>query len=168
MTTPKSKRPTPKDYARLGYLTGRKLTVKQQAERDALEARCLEWARFRGQAGLDCGERRGRRIVAIRNRQIGRLEPLAKKGRAQVAQCKTNAPKGGKATAHYTDLVFELAVSQYRQKHPEPKAWDACHNLTRQGQPLEKLKPGSAYKRLERNAKKRGLSVDDYFLNLDR
>ena len=109
------------------------------------------------------------------NKFFSALEPVleevgqfAKAGRKQLATCKANAPKGGKATAHYTDLHFTLSFSQYREKQRDNKsAWDASHSLTRKGQPLDRYKQGSAYKRLQRMAKAEGLDVSEYYENLD-
>ena len=93
-------------------------------------------------------------------------EPDEARGKKQVATLRKIAPKGGKATAHYTDLHFTLSFSQYREKQLDKSAWDASHSLTRKGQPLDRYKQGSAYKRLERMAAKEGVSVPEYYENL--
>ena len=94
------------------------------------------------------------------------MMPDARRGKANLQQNRNNAPKGGKATAHYTDLHFTLSFSQYREKQLDKSAWDASHSLTRKGQPLDRYKQGSAYKRLERMAAKEGVSVPEYYENL--
>lgn len=94
------------------------------------------------------------------------FDSVAKKGLANTRQNRENAPKGGKATAHYSDLVFESAFCAYRKKNPTKNAWDAANSLTRQGQHLDKLKAGSAYKRAERIAERLAITVDDWFQSL--
>ena len=85
-------------------------------------------------------------------------------------QCKAIAAKGGKAkahyTAHYSDIAFESAFYAYRIKNPAKSAWDATNSLTRQGHPLDRIKPSSAYKRAGRIASKLSITIDDWFNSL--
>jgi len=123
-TPPTSKRPTPKETARLGYLTGRKLTAKQQAEHDALFTRWTEWATFRGQGGdpdaVDA--RRAKRIIPIQNRENKRIKPDATKHRETVAQRTTNRKHGTEATKAKAEVNRnEIKRLYLRYKAENPK-----------------------------------------------
>jgi hypothetical protein len=149
---PTSKRPTPKDLARLGWLTGRKLTPKQQAEHEALFVRWGEWSIYRDQSGeghrgadgelyFDCDQRRMRRTMRVRARQAKWIEPDAKRGKKQVATCRSIASAGGKASpAKYKDGDIEKALIRYKRDNPKRTLWDACSALIRPGKELSKYK----------------------------
>ena len=137
---PTSKRPTPKDIKRLGWLTGRKLTPKQQAEHEALFARWGEWSAYRDQSGTaytdtdgktyaPCTERRARRIVKVRAWHVARLEPDAKKERKQQANRETISPSGGLAAAkNKEDDIFRV-LREYKRTHPWHKMTAACEKI---------------------------------------
>jgi hypothetical protein len=94
------------------------------------------------------------------------LEPDAGRGRAQVSRCKANAPKGGRAAAHYTDAVVEQAFAEYKQRNPPDKtAWDAAQCLIRSGQPLDGYKTVTGpWNRIGRMAgAKWGRTRDEWF-----
>ena len=97
-----------------------------------------------------------------------RLEPLANKERKRVRELRKNAPKGGKATAHYTDSEVTAAFTDYKTRNPGKSAWDAANALIRKGAPLDKWKhPNSAWNRTERIADKQlGITRQAWFDNL--
>jgi hypothetical protein len=109
---------------------------------------------------------------AIRNRELNKTIEDQKKdverGKKQLQQVKTIAPKGGQATAHYTNDEVRNAFAEYRKRNPGKSAWDAANALIRNGNPLQKWKGvSSAMNRIKRIAKNTdGVSVDDWFSNL--
>jgi hypothetical protein len=101
-------------------------------------------------------------------KRIEYLEPDAKRGRAQVVQCRTNASIGGKAAAHYTDAEIESAFKEYKRRNPGRTAWDAAQALIRNGQPLDGYKTVTGpWNRTERIAdRKWTLTREEWFEGL--
>jgi hypothetical protein len=73
------------------------------------------------------------------------------------------APKGGRATAHYTDAEIVSVFTAYKNRHPGTSAWDAANALIRRGQPLDKYKtvtgPLNRATRIAQNAQSLTLKV---------
>jgi hypothetical protein len=90
----------------------------------------------REEAIIDEGAKETEREHAARMRDA----PFAKSGRERVTTCRKNAPKGGKATAHYTDEEITNAFATFKQRNPGKIEWDAATALIRKGQPLDKYK----------------------------
>ena len=91
--------------------------------------------------------------------------PFAESGRERIKTCRKNAPKGGKATAHYTDAKITNAFATYKQRHPSDTLWSASNALIRKGQPLDDYKEAQGpYKRIQRIASvSQGITRDEWY-----
>lgn len=54
-----------------------------------------------------------------------------KRGQKNDATCKSNAPKGGRARAHYTHAQIRTAFSEYKYRNPDHCITDAVTNLVK-------------------------------------
>lgn len=70
-----------------------------------------------------------------------------KRGQKNDATCKSNAPQGGRARAHYTHAQIRTAFADYKDRNPKHGITDAVTNL---------VKPSAAHVTLSK-FKERGL-----------
>ncbi len=91
--------------------------------------------------------------------------PYAESGRERIKTCRKNAPKGGKATAHYTDAEITNAFTTFKQRNPGKSAWAASSSLIREGQPLDSFGEAQGpYKRIQRIASvSQGITRDAWY-----
>ena len=178
---PDSARITPKDIKRLGWLTGRKLTDKQQKEYDELLNRWIDWKEFRDQGGSILRDtdgskfapheaRRGARRETVKDWKIKRMGPDAERGRANLKQNLSNAKLGGEANPNtkYKNPEIELAFTDYKRRNPDKTAWDAANALIRKGEALDKYRTHTGpLNRATRIAKNKwSLPLKDWYENL--